>query len=225
MTDEKEPRVRKPLTLPRSYFQRYDESDDRLFYTQPRLTVHLDNRAIAALQTFLLHTMPFHATVLDLMSSYRSHLPASLPVEHVVGLGLNAEEMRQNPQLDEFVLHDLNRNPKIPFADASFDAVLCTVSVQYLTQPVAVFAEVGRVLRPGGSLIVSFSNRCFPSKAVYIWLHTSDTQHLDLVQTYLTAAGGFRHITAHHLKARSPCSDLLLAVSGIRDDGSGETAL
>ncbi len=202
--------------FPASYFQRYDESDDTLFYTHPRLTVHIDQAAIAALQRYLLHELPFHATLLDLMSSYRSHLPRALPVEHLVGLGLNAEEMRQNPQLDEFFLHDLNSEPRLPFDEASFDAVLCTVSVQYMTQPVRVFAEVGRVLRPGGPFIVSFSNRCFPSKAVHVWLSTSEDQHGELVQVYFDYTNCFCDIELHNI---SPCrlwGDRLYVVQGRR---------
>lgn len=150
------------------------------------------------------------------MSSYRSHIPSGLPVRRLVGLGLNAEEMCQNPQLDEFVVHDLNGTPELPFATATFDAVVCTVSVQYLIKPVEVFAEVGRVLRPGAPFILSFSNRCFPSKAVYIWLITNDRQHLELVEMYLEAAGCFTAIKGEDI---SPCrlwGDHMFVVNGLR---------
>ena len=126
-------------------------------------------------------------TVLDLMSSWRSHLPDG--VGRVTGLGMNAAEMSDNPQLDEYVIHDLNRTPRLPFPDASFDAVVCAVSVQYLVRPWDVFADVRRVVRAGGPLIVSFSNRCFPTKAVAIWLLRGDEEHVMLVRSYLEAAG------------------------------------
>jgi SAM-dependent methyltransferase len=133
--------------------------------------------------------------VLDLMSSWRSHLPHA-GLGAVVGLGMNAAEMGDNPQLDSFVVHNLNREPTVPFPDASFDAVVCAVSVQYLTRPVEVFADVRRVLVASAPLIVSFSNRCFPTKAVAVWLDTTDEQHVRLVQGYFAAAGGFDEVTA-----------------------------
>jgi SAM-dependent methyltransferase len=205
--------------FPHDYFSRYDEQDDSVFYRHPRLTVHLDPGAIKALQKLFLQELPFGGVVLDLMSSYRSHLPPALPVERTVGLGLNGEEMHQNRQLDERLVHDLNQHPRLPFDDASFDAVICTVSVQYLIRPIEVFTEVGRVLRPGGPFIVSFSNRCFPSKAVRIWLCTNDQQHLDLVQMYFVAAGCFTAIEGTDI---SPCrvwGDRIFAVRGRRAVG------
>jgi ubiquinone/menaquinone biosynthesis C-methylase UbiE len=107
----------------------------------------------------------------------------------VTGLGMNAAEMADNPQLDRFVVHDLNADPRLPFDEASFDAVLCAVSVQYLVRPVEVFADVARVLRPGGSVVISFSNRCFPTKAVALWLRSGSDGHRALVRGYLEAAG------------------------------------
>ena len=112
------------------------------------------------------------ADVLDLMSSWVSHLPAleDAPVGHVLGHGMNAEELAANPRLDRWWVQDLNRDPVLPLPDASRDAVLACVGVQYLQRPVEAFAEVARVLRPGGRVIVSYSNRCFPTKAVAAWL-------------------------------------------------------
>ena len=121
------------------------------------------------------------------MSSWRSHLPDGLG--RVVGLGMNAEEMAANPQLDDWVIHDLNREPRLPFPDASFGAVACAVSVQYLVHPIEVFGDVLRVLVPGGPLVVSFSNRCFPTKAVAIWLSAGDDDHRKLVRTYVERVG------------------------------------
>ena len=149
--------------------------------------VHLEAGAIEALRSFYGRLLLPGDEVLDLMSSWRSHLPDGLG--RVTGLGLNAAEMADNPQLDHQVLHDLNRTPRLPFDDASFDAVVCAVSVQYLVRPWTVFADVRRVLRPGGPLVVSFSNRCFPTKAVAIWLLGSDEEHMMLVRAYLEAAG------------------------------------
>lgn len=202
--------------LPPSYFRRYDESDDRHFYRHPRLTAHIDDAARQALGQLFHEELRPHSQILDLMSSYHTHLPADLSVDRVVGIGLNAEEMRLNTQLDTYLVHDLNVDPTLPFADATFDAVLCTVSVQYLTQPVSVFAEVGRVLKPGAPFIVTFSNRCFPSKAVQIWVSTDDKQHMTLVEHYFAHAAVFSHIQGSDRSPHHWLSDPLFAVVGRR---------
>jgi SAM-dependent methyltransferase len=173
------------------HFARYDERDDGLFYNFPRKVVHIDDRAIATLSALFAEILPPAGTYLDLMSSWRSHLPPSLQPVRMVGLGMNAEEMADNPQLDDYRVHDLNQNPNLPFPEAQFNAVLCTVSVQYMTQPLAIFNEVNRVLKPGGKFIVSFSNRCFQQKAVAIWLTTTDSDHISLVQQYFLDSGGW----------------------------------
>lgn len=210
----KETPLRLENSLPRSYFTRYDESDDSAFYTYPRLTAHIDEAACAAVTQLFREEFPPGGRVLDLMSSYVSHLPLEVPYGRVVGLGLNADELRLNTQLDEYLIHDLNRTPHLPFADASFDGAACTVSVQYLVHPVAVFAEVGRVLRPGAPFVVTFSNRCFPSKAVRIWVSTGDHQHSRLVRRYFELAGCFTDIRALDRSPRHWLSDPLYAVIG-----------
>ena len=181
------PQRSQPGSVPDDPFARIDPSDDARFYSVARNVVHIEPGAIEALRRVYADHFPPHATVLDLMSSWRSHLPDGLG--RVVGLGMNTEEMADNPQLDEWVIHDLNRDPRLPFPDASFDAVVCAVSVQYLVQPIAVFTEVRRVLVSGGPVIVSFSNRCFPTKAVMAWLTTDDAGHRQLVRAYLEHAG------------------------------------
>jgi SAM-dependent methyltransferase len=177
--------------LPAPWYHRADERDDREFYAMPRMVAHIDDDAIAATRALYAEILPPQADVLDLMSSRYSHLPEPREryVHRVVGLGMNAAEMAANPQLDEYLVHDLNRDPRLPFPDATFDAVLCAVSIQYLQQPVAVFADVARVLRPGGLAAITFSNRCFPTKAVAAWLQSTDEQHLTLVHDYLAASG------------------------------------
>jgi SAM-dependent methyltransferase len=171
----------------RDPFARHDGSDDACFYATERKVVHLEPGAIAALRSFYASVLPLGAVVLDLMSSWRSHLPDG--VGGVTGLGMNAAEMADNPQLSSFVVHDLNREPGLPFGDDSFDAVVCAVSVQYLVRPIEVFTDVRRVLRAGGEVVVSFSNRCFPTKAVAIWLANDADGHRRLVRTYLERSG------------------------------------
>ena len=173
---------------------RVDQSDDALFYRQPRLVVHIDAGAIAAVTDLARRLVPPGADVLDLMSSFRSHLPDDVPLGRVVGHGMNGEELAANPRLDEYVVRDLNADPSLPFENDWFGAAFCTVSVQYLTRPVAVFREVRRLLKPGAPFLVSFSNRCFPTKAVLAWHERDDAGHVELVRAYFGAAGGWHDL-------------------------------
>ena len=183
------------------FFERVDEGNDALFYGEPRLVVHIDDDAIEQIGRIFEEFLPANGVILDLMSSWRSHLPADFVKARMVGLGLNAVEMRENPQLDDFVVHDVNKEPRLPFDDARFDGVILTVSVQYLTRPVEVLRDVCRILRPGCPLVITFSNRMFPTKAVRIWQGCSDEQRMTLVKLYLQKAGGYEGIRAED---RSP---------------------
>ena len=158
--------------------------------------------------------IPQGSVVLDLMSSWRSHWPQDHPKERMAGLGLNAAEMEDNPDLDESVVHDLNLDPVLPWDDDSFDAVVITVSAQYLTQPVETFREVNRVLRPGGVFIVTYSNRMFSTKAVRAWRQSSDRGRGELVISYMEAAGNFVDVRSGFVNPEtSPPGDPLFAVT------------
>jgi SAM-dependent methyltransferase len=173
-------------------FSRQDEADDANFYAVPRMVVHLDDKALARVTDIARRYMPpTNARVLDLMSSFRSHLPQDHPYREVIGLGMNTQEMQANPQLTRFLVHDLNKWPQLPFNPGYFDLVINTVSIQYLTQPVLVYREVARVLRPGGVSLVIFSDRMFPTKTVRIWREGDDEDHIALVQEYHRLSGGF----------------------------------
>ena len=185
-------------------FARLDDTPDPLFYVEPRKVVHLDAAACAAVGDFLFDAVPPGSEVLDLLSSWRSHWPSELPKRRLLGLGLNAEEMADNPDLDDFVVHDVNAVPRLPFGDASFDAAVITVSIQYLTRPVAVFRDVHRVLRAGGLFAVLYSNRMFPTKAVAIWRRLNDRQHADLIAAYFSEAGGFVDLEARNCSPPFP---------------------
>ncbi len=170
--------------------ERADDGPDARFYDSPRMAAHIDAGAIAqttALYRQLLASISPSGRALDLMSSRYSHLPQDLTLAEVVGLGMNADELAENPQLTSWVVHDLNTDPQLPFDDESFDAALNTVSVQYLQHPVTVFAEVARVLRPGAPYAVVFSNRCFPTKAIRAWRERDDEGHIALVRAYFEA--------------------------------------
>lgn len=177
-----------PDGFPEGFFSRSDDVDDAAFYVPPRLVQHIDDGAIAAVGQFYAQ-LGATGRVLDLMSSWVSHLTTE--PEHLTVLGMNAEELAQNPMAHERVLHDLNADPALPFGDGVFDTCVCTVSVDYLVRPVAVFAEVARVLVPGGTFACTFSNRCFPTKAIRGWLATDDETHVRIVGEYFRRSGGF----------------------------------
>ncbi len=170
------------------FLDRADPTPDTRFYAPPRLVTHIDDAAIAAVGE-LYAELGLDGEVLDLMSSWVSHFVT--PPRRLVGLGMNAVELAANPALAGHVVHDLNAEPRLPFPDASFDDATCCVSVDYLVRPVEVFAEVVRVLRPGGRFVVTFSNRCFPTKAIRGWLSTGDAGRGRIVSSYFELAGGF----------------------------------
>jgi SAM-dependent methyltransferase len=178
--------------FPASAFERIDESDDSRFYETDRFVSHLDRTALDTVErivgTLIVEESP---AVLDLMAGWDSHLPQELRPGRVTGLGLNRNELERNPALDEFVLHDLNAEPRLPFPDATFDVVLNTVSVDYMTRPVELFREVARILEPGGLFLVVFSNRMFPDKAVRIWRESSEEERVALVDEFFIRSGAF----------------------------------
>lgn len=171
------------------FFRRHDERPDADFYETPREGSHIDDEARAAARAWYASLMPANGHVLDLLAGIESHLPDHLG--HVVGVGLNAEELRRNPRVDEAVIYDVNADPTLPFADERFDGAVCTVSVQYLTRPVELFGEVARVLKPGAPFVVAFSTRMFPTKAVLAWRASDDAAHHRLVRCYFEGAARF----------------------------------
>ena len=202
------------LSFPAGTFRRQDETPDAQFYHHPRFVTHIDEGAIAAVTQLYREYFPADGTLLDLMSSWVSHLPAEVPYRRVVGLGMNEAELRANPRLADYVVQDLNQQPTLPFEDDTFSGAAICVSIDYLTQPVEVLRELARVMQPGAPLVITFSNRCFHSKAVAAWHALDDRGHLVLVQQYLQAAGGWQDI---ELLDRSPAprrSDPLFAVVG-----------
>lgn len=169
-----------------------DQTDDVLFYQFPRFVTHVDQGFIHQLTHLYRQYLQPGMRILDLMSSWVSHLPETMAFEYVCGHGLNREELAKNPRLDHYFVQNLNQNCTLPLDSETFDAVLIAVSVQYLQYPEAVFAEIQRVLRPGGVVIVSFSNRMFFQKAIQIWREGSDGDRLNLLQDYIKAVPGFK---------------------------------
>ena len=201
------------LSLPPEAFAKIDTTDDRAFYQEPRFVTHIDTSAVRALSQFYATALQSDGMVLDLMSSWVSHLPSAF-CGKVVGHGMNAEELAANQQLTDFFVQNLNLQPVLPLADASFDAALCCVGVQYLARPDEVFSEVARVLRPGSPFIISFSNRYFPTKAVAVWRALDGRGHAELVALYLRNVG-FQRI-ARHVLCDGTSSDPLTAMVGYR---------
>ena len=169
--------------------RKWDSSDDQLFYAEPRFVQHLDEAFRERLTQLYRERIPRRAVVLDLMSSWVSHLPDDVPYERVIGHGLNEQELSANKRLDSHWLQNLNQDQTIPLKSASVDAVLIVAGWQYLQYPEAVAAEVLRITRPGGQLIVAFSNRMFFTKAPQIWADGSDRDHLSYVAEVLRAQG------------------------------------
>ena len=198
--------------LPRGAFTKQDAGEDLAFYAPPRLVTHIDAAATAALSGLYRAVLPEGGNLLDLMSSWISHLPDDRRYGEVVGHGMNGEELGANPRLARWFVQDLNEQPVLPLADGCFDAALCCVGVQYLQQPLDVFSNVRRVLAPGAPFIVSFSNRCFPTKAVAIWRALDTNGHAALVKLYLERAG-FTGIDVQ-LLADGRAGDPLVAVTG-----------
>jgi SAM-dependent methyltransferase len=180
------------VDFPPGFFDRADPSPDAAFYRPLRLVTHIDDGAIAAVGALYDELDIGRAgagEVLDLMSSWVSHFTD--PPRQLTVLGMNDDELAANPQAQRRVVHDLNEDPVLPFPDHTFDAAVCCVSVDYLVRPVEVFTEVARVVRPGGPFVCSFSNRCFPTKAIRGWLYSSDAEHGEIVAEYFRLAGGY----------------------------------
>jgi hypothetical protein len=197
--------------LPEWAFEKADTSPDADFYVPPRFVTHIDDAAIATVTQVYRQTFPPGGTVLDLMSSWVSHLPEDVTYASVVGHGMNRQELAANPRFSKWFVQDLNVEPVLPLDGASFDGACLCVSVQYLQRPVEVFREVARVLRPGAPFVVTFSNRCFPTKAVAIWQALSGPDQQRLVGNYMRAAG-FSKIADH--ASVPPDSDPLWVVVG-----------
>jgi SAM-dependent methyltransferase len=200
-------------------FSRLDESDDRIFYATDRFVSHLDEVALETVEkvigTLLVEEDP---VILDLMASWDSHIPERLRSSRIVGLGLNENELKRNNVLSEFVVHDLNRVPSLPFPDNTFHAVVNTVSVDYVTKPVQVFKDVGRVLKPGGLFLVIFSNRMFPEKAVEIWKRSSEEERILLVEDFFREAEVFGKTTLFVSKGKPRPGNDKYASRGIPSD-------
>ena len=181
-------------------FDRGDESPDSRFYREPRLVNHIDEAAIGVLSELYREILTPESEVLDLMSSWTSHLPEDLTLKRMSGLGLNETELARNRRLFDYTVQDLNEHPILPYDDRRFDAVICSMSIEYLTRPLEVFQEVRRVLKPGGIFAVTFSNRWFPPKVIRIWKETHEFERMGLVMEYFLKAGHFTDLNTYSMR-------------------------
>jgi SAM-dependent methyltransferase len=165
-------------------------------FSGPELSLahQIDAAAIAAVTALYREILPPGGAILDLMSGWVSHLPPEIPYSRVVGVGLNARELAENPFLDEWLVQDLNCDPNLPFAAAEFDGAAICVAVQHLRRPCEVIREAGRVLKPGAPLIVTFSNRCVPTPAIGCWCLLDDADHLCMIAQHFVQAGNWGDI-------------------------------
>ncbi len=168
-----------------------DPTEDKEFYSIPRFVTHVDEGFIEQLSDLYREKLPANGRILDLMSSWVSHLPQDVKFSHVEGHGMNEEELAKNPRLDSYFIQNLNKNPKLPLKAQDFDGVLCAVSVQYLEYPEAIFTEIHRILKPGGIAIISFSNRMFYQKAIALWRDGTEKSRIELVKKYFKSIRGF----------------------------------
>lgn len=168
-----------------------DDTEDTLFYAYPRFVTHVDNNFISQLTNLYRQELQPHTRILDLMSSWVSHLPPEMEFSHVEGHGMNKEELKKNDRLDHYFPQNLNSNLQLPLEDNDFDGVLCTVSIQYLQYPEAIFMEIARILKPGGVAIFSFSNRMFYQKAITAWRDATDRQRIFLTKSYFQSVPEF----------------------------------
>jgi SAM-dependent methyltransferase len=207
-------------------YERSDQQDDSLFYTAPRLVGHIDSQAGSMLRAIYTRFLSKTDKILDLMSSIDSHLPQGFDLK-ATGLGLNPVELRKNPDLNNHVVHDLNATGLLPFSDNSFDAVLCSLSIEYLTAPRTIVKEINRVLVPGGKILISFSNRWFPPKVTALWLELHDFERMGLILDYLIENDNFTKLSTFSVRnwprpaddrhaAELAGSDPVFVVAGIK---------
>ena len=196
------------------FFAKEDTSDDSLFYEIPRLVTHIDDNACMVLKGFYRSLLKDGDSVLDLMSSWVSHLPEDINYSKVSAQGMNKVELEANPQLTDFIVQNLNTNQILPYQDEEFDLCTIAVSIQYLTSPVRVFEEIARVLKPNGKCCVSFSNRMFPTKAILAWRMSSNQDHCNLVSQYLMKTEMFAEVKVEKLVEENGYYDPLFAVIG-----------
>jgi SAM-dependent methyltransferase/FKBP-type peptidyl-prolyl cis-trans isomerase 2 len=181
-------------------FQREDERPDPEFYARPRMVQHLDDTAVEMVQTIYGRHLKEGMRVLDLMGSWQSHIPQNLHLDALVGVGLNEVELKRNPRLTGYEVKDLNADPQLPFSEDSFDAAVCTVSVEYLSDPMAIFREIHRVLSPGGVFVVTFSNRWFPPKAIRLWQELHEFERMGLVLEYFLQSAPYRDLHTYSVR-------------------------
>jgi SAM-dependent methyltransferase len=191
-----------------------DASNDSSFYSYPRFVTHVDEGFIQQLTDLYRERLKPSIRIFDMMSSWVSHLPDPVTFEHVEGHGMNAEELAKNPRLNHYFVQNLNQDPKLPLPDQSFDAVLNTVSVQYLQYPEAVFTEIHRILKPNGIAIISFSNRMFYDKAIAAWRENSESGRVELVKRYFRSVPGFSEPEVIERRSQAPAILQMLGVAG-----------
>ena len=204
------------FNLTSQFFTREDESPDENFYVDPRFTTHIDDSTISNITQFYREVLKPDDRLLDLMSSWISHLPKEVGYQHVSGLGMNEKELERNPRLDDFLVQNLNTSAKLPYDNQSFDAVMIVVSIQYLTNPVEVFSEIDRILAPGGKSIVAMSHRLFPTKAVYGFQVLPPADRCQVVSSYMMQAN--KNFYTETIDRSPPNADPLWLVVGTKPD-------
>ena len=166
-----------------------DVADDQIFYQHPRYVHHLSDSFRTRLKNLYSNYLLNHYVILDLMSSWVSHLPQGITYKKVIGHGMNEAELSSNQRLDSYWIQNLNQNQNIPIESSSIDAGLVVAGWQYLQYPERVALELSRIIKTDSLLIISFTNRAFWTKAPNIWTHSSEDGRIEYVSRVLTANG------------------------------------
>ncbi|MBW2663158.1 MAG: acyl carrier protein [Deltaproteobacteria bacterium] len=201
-------------------YSRFDKNDDEIFYHLPRFDSFIDTPAQKALTDFYFRTLPVEGKILDLMAGRHSYLPQKFSFDEVVGLGLNEIEMKENTQLDKYVVHNLNKESTLPFGNSYFDACILSLSIQYLTHPVKVMKDIARVLKPNSPVAVVFSDRMFPTKAISIWRSGNVAGRTRYIKSCVYHSGLFHRINFEDLSPAYGASDSIYVVSACRKKNS-----
>lgn len=181
-------------------FLRKIEDDDAVFYDAVDSKPPVDQVAIEQLKLFFAHQLKDNTKILDLMAAPDSYLPEQFTLLDVTGLGVKESDMQQNPVLNHRVVHDLNRSPKLPFEDHEFDTIICSFAIEYMTKPQKVFLELSRILKPGGKVIISFSEHFYQKKVIALWEDVHPFERMGVVLEYFRQSGQFENLRSESIR-------------------------
>ena len=177
------------MKLTREERDKIDDSDDQIFYQNPRYVNHLSFSFRNRLTNLYSKYLYSNNVILDLMSSWVSHLPTNTKYKKIIGHGMNESELRANKRLDSFWVQNLNKIQILPIEDSSVDTGLIVAGWQYLQYPEKISLELSRIIKKDSLLIISFSNRAFWTKSPNIWTNSSEEGRIEYVKKVISSNG------------------------------------